>query len=84
VHLGSLDPSDVLVELVVGRRGADGALQDLERVALVPREAHEGGNRRFEGVWGVAGPGCYGYGIRVRLRLGDEGPPSFHDPVIWA
>ncbi len=85
VDPGPLSPEDLRVELVAGRREADGGLREVEVLPLAAAPAGEGPARRFEGTWRVRGTGSFGWGIRVRPRPETEGaPPSLHDPVVWA
>lgn len=60
VELGSLQPSDVAVQAVYGRKRRDGELDD---VTITPMEARDNGT--YELTTSVDVPGEYGYTVRV-------------------
>nr|WP_198423824.1 alpha-glucan family phosphorylase [Microlunatus antarcticus] len=65
VRLGSLDPSDVEVQLVTGRVGSDDQLRE-PRITPFPEGADvDGGLRRYEGTVQARRAGSIGYTVRV-------------------
>ncbi len=82
VDLGELAPSDVAVEALLGRRGDDGELHDLELVALSADTADSAERTRFSGSVPVRFSGALGYAVRVRPARKDG--PAYDDPVVWA
>ncbi|MFJ6113644.1 alpha-glucan family phosphorylase [Agrococcus sediminis] len=67
VHLGSLRPEDVTVEVIAGSITEEGDLRRTRRFALEPADA-EGGVRRFESAIPLALAGTFGYTVRVVPR----------------
>ncbi|KAA6433095.1 glycosyltransferase family 1 protein [Agrococcus sediminis] len=67
VHLGSLTPEDVTVEVIAGSITEEGDLRRTRRFALEPAEV-EGGVHRFESAIPLALAGTFGYTVRVVPR----------------
>lgn len=65
VALGALAPSDVVVEVVHGRVGADDRLADTGAQVLEVGESYEGGRHRFDGHLTLDRAGAFGYTVRV-------------------
>ncbi|ROR67292.1 starch phosphorylase [Agrococcus jenensis] len=67
VALGSLQPSDVAVEVVAGTVTEEGELRHARRFPLADAGA-EDGNHRFESAIGLERAGTFGYTVRVVPR----------------
>ncbi len=83
IELGTLEPDDVVVELVLGF-DKDGT--DLHRMTLVPLQ-HVQSTRAphvFEGAYRVERSGSYAYGIRVQARTEDGAADALGGLVLWA
>jgi glycogen phosphorylase/synthase len=62
---GKLEPAEVLVELVIGKKDGNGFSEPPEWVALRPDGKDAGGALRFSTSYTVRQNGAYAYGIRV-------------------
>ena len=65
VSLGTLDPQDVLVEVVHGRVDDNDRLVQPAITVLEPAEAYEDGRWRYEGTLTLERAGSFGYTVRV-------------------
>lgn len=84
VQLGSLDPSDVVVQLLHGPVGANGELQ---RSVTVDMEVVEGGTGtalRYYGSFECREPGLYGFTVRVMPVHRDLATPREMGVARWA
>ena len=66
--LGSLDPADVVVEVVHGRVRGEDELVDTSVTDLTLGETYEGGRHRFDGHLELDRAGAFGYTVRVLPR----------------
>ena len=62
---GKLEPSEVLVELVIGKKDGSGFTEPPESIVLQPDGKDAGGALRFSASYTVRQNGAYAYGIRV-------------------
>jgi starch phosphorylase len=84
VHLGSLTPRDVRVELYAGRIDAAGEILPDTRVTLAPDGASRDGVVRFSGTLRLEASGKRGYTVRV-LPQHEALPPRMEPGLIrWA
>ncbi|MGN6206403.1 alpha-glucan family phosphorylase [Humibacter sp.] len=65
VALGTLEPSDVAVEVVYGRIGEDDDLEKVGHQRLSHHDGGTGGTSAFEGVVPLDRAGSFGYTVRV-------------------
>ena len=65
ITLGSIDPSDVLVELYYGVAGADGSIQDAQTVAMEWRDKASSDRHVFTGKIPCRHSGLCGFSVRV-------------------
>ncbi len=65
VSLGSLQPSDVVVQVVHGRVDFDDQLTDTDAVELRHTLTYEGGRHRFDGELKLERTGPFGYTVRI-------------------
>ncbi len=84
VALGSLQPEDVIVEMVLGQAAGEHALSEMTVVPLQPTGAQQDGVWTFQGSHVVRAAGRYAYGVRVRPRHLLLADPQASDLVIWA
>ncbi|CAN5454555.1 glycosyltransferase family 1 protein [soil metagenome] len=75
VHLGSIQPDQVCIQLVHGPITADGTIQDAAIIELVPRSS-DGGRSRYGATLDLDISGEYGLAVRV--------VPSHEDLRSWA
>ena len=66
VHLGRLSPSDVLVELYLGRVDGDGNLVEGEAVTMQPEPQATGETHEYVVETAIDRSGLHGYTVRVR------------------
>ncbi len=76
VSLGSLAPSDVVVEVVHGRVQADDRLVETATTPLALGESYEGGRHRFDGHLPLTRAGSFGYTVRVLPSHADLASPA--------
>ena len=85
VHLGGLKPTDVKVELYLGRVGADAEIIEADATRLQPVRADGEGVYLFEGS---AAPcrksGLHGYTIRVLPHHPSLNNPFLPGFIVWA
>jgi phosphorylase/glycogen(starch) synthase len=62
---GKLDPKEVLVELVIGKKDGNGFEESLECIPLKPGRKEKDGTLSFSATYAVKQNGAYTYGIRV-------------------
>ncbi len=84
VHLGELTPSDVSVDLYVGRVDAKGHLGKARAVALAPGDSAGAEGVWFEGKVTTEESGRYGYSVRVLPKHEDLGNPYAMNLVLWS
>jgi starch phosphorylase len=65
VHLGTLRPDDVTVELVLGRVDGSGAIVAAEKVTISPAAGKSKGVVRYEASVAPRESGLYGYTVRI-------------------
>ncbi|CAN5404327.1 glycosyltransferase family 1 protein [soil metagenome] len=65
VSLGELDPSQVLVQMVLGRASRSDELSDIETMPLELDESYEGGRHRFSAGLTLGRTGPLGWTVRV-------------------
>ena len=80
LDLATLEPDDVVVELVV----SEGERDAIECIRLPFVESTEGTVRTFEGSVRMERSGSYAYGIRVRAALAETFEHPLGDLVLWA
>ncbi|MGB3828936.1 MAG: alpha-glucan family phosphorylase [Ornithinimicrobium sp.] len=68
VSLGALEPSDVVVQMVLGRASSSDELQDVETLPLSHAESYEGGRHKFTGKLVLGRTGALGWTVRVLPR----------------
>ena len=83
VHIGSLETSDVLVQLAHGRVGPNGEIVDPNLVEMVAGECSNG-TCRYEGSFAAEGAGLYGFAVRVVPSNPDLVNPMEMGFVAWA
>jgi len=84
VHLGRLTPSDVLVELYVGRVDGDGNLVEGEAITMQPEPQMTGGLYNYAVDTSIHRSGLHGFTVRVRPNHPDL-PVAFVPGLIcWA
>ncbi len=84
VELGTLQPDDVRVELVLGHPRDEGNLQQMTVVELNPIDERSGSLRSYTGSREVGRSGGYAYGIRVRAKGDDELNDGLRGLTVWA
>ncbi len=89
VQLGSLEASDVVVQLLHGPVGANDELQptaavDMEPVDMEPVEGGPGGSHHYYGSFECRDPGLYGFTVRVLPVHRDLASPSEMGVARWA
>ncbi len=82
VNLGSLDPSEVRVQALVGKMGSNRELIEFKAIDLVP-VSQEGSGYKFEGQVKINEPGHRGYTVRVIPKNEDVAVPSELNLVRW-
>lgn len=65
VSLGSVDPSDVRVELNYGKVQDDDSLTSVHTLTMEGAQSYEDGRHQFVGVCTVNEPGPFGYTVRI-------------------
>jgi starch phosphorylase len=84
VHLGSLAPQDVVVELYVGRINGDGDLVEGVPVGMQPQGQPAGGSYIYTVQTSIECSGLHGFTVRVRPSHADL-PAAFVPGLIrWA
>lgn len=68
VHLGGLEPQDVLVQLVFGRVDAEDVISAPTVHELTMCEGYDGGRWRFDGLMLLDRTGPFGYTVRILPR----------------
>jgi glycogen phosphorylase len=83
LHLGSLTPEDVAVELFLGRLNAAG---ELVETTTIPMQAAGGGGGRylFDVTTSCPRSGLHGYTVRVRPNHADLAVPFLPGLIVWA
>ncbi|MDX9745413.1 MAG: alpha-glucan family phosphorylase [Syntrophales bacterium] len=85
VHIdpGKMSPEEIFVEMIIGRKGKDGSLANVECVPLTLQEGAEPNMLRFFAEYTVKSNGPYSYGARVmpyHPRLSSKVEPGL---VFW-
>jgi len=65
LSLGALQPSDVQVQMVLGRASASDELTDVETLSLEHAQTYEGGRHTFTGDLTLSRTGALGWTVRV-------------------
>jgi starch phosphorylase len=85
VHLGSLTPEDVRVELYLGRVDADGNLEEAEATPMQPVGPDKAGSYLFEAIAVTCfASGRHGYTIRVLPYHPDLTTLFLPGMIVWA
>ncbi len=84
VHLGELSPSDVSVDLYLGRVDAKGDLHNVRTVQMDPGETAGGGEQWFAGQVACQGSGRHGYSVRVLPKHTHLQNPYDMNLVVWS
>jgi len=83
VDAGKMNPEEILVEMIIGRKGKDGLLSDMACVPLLPQSGSEPNLLTFFVEYTVRSNGPYSYGVRVmpyHPRLSSKVEPGL---VFW-
>jgi phosphorylase/glycogen(starch) synthase len=85
VHIdsGKMNPEEIFVEMIIGKRGKNGALTDVECVPLDLRDKTDPAHLTFTVEYTVRSNGPYAYGVRVmpyHPRLSSKVEPGL---VFW-
>ena len=83
IHLGSLNPSDVAVELYAGRVDVRGEIVEPRTVAMHP-DGTVNGDFRYVGEISLKQSGRHGFTIRVRPNHSDLASPFIPGLIRWA
>lgn len=84
VHLGTLTPDDVAVELYVGRLNSSAELTEAEAVPMAAAGSYAAGGYNFEGETSCTHSGLHGYTVRVRPSHADLAAPFLPGLICWA
>jgi starch phosphorylase len=84
VHLGALEPSDVVVQLLHGPVGQGDELVDPHVVALAHAGRADDGAARYEGIFVCDETGRYGFTVRVLPHRDDLASAVELGRVVWA
>jgi starch phosphorylase len=84
IHLGSLEPSDVTVELYHGPLDAKGDISPAEITEMRCVEMRDKGDCLFGGVIPFRFSGRYGYTLRLLPHHEDLGNPHKPGLILWA
>jgi hypothetical protein len=84
VHLGSLPPDDLAVELYVGPVDPAGKLREPVVIQLLPDGEAEDGGALFSGAYLPSGAGTFRYGVRVRPAMDTFEDAAHLGLVCWA
>jgi hypothetical protein len=85
VHIdaGKMNPEEIFVEIIIGKKGKDGLLTDMECVPLALKDASDPALLKFFVEYKVLSNGPYSYGVRVmpyHPRLSSKVEPGI---VFW-
>ena len=84
VELGTMDPADLLVEMVLARPEHGGGLATTAVLEMEPSVAGEGSRRTYRASCCMGEAGRFSCGVRVRVRDGSPPDPALADLVVWA
>ena len=84
IHLGSLSPEDVLVELYVGHVDTNGEIVDGLSVKMESAGRASDGGYRYQGATAVTQSGKHGFTIRVRPSHPDLSSAFVPGLIRWA
>jgi starch phosphorylase len=84
VHLGSLAPEDVIVELYVGRVDTQGEIVEGIAVPMQSEGKESDGIYGYTGQTSVQHSGRHGFTIRVRPNHPDLSAPFAPSLICWA
>jgi starch phosphorylase len=84
VDLGSLEPSDVVVQVLHGPVGGGDEIQQPERLDLTPAGTDDAGRARWTGSIRCSRAGRYGFTVRVLPDHADLATPVELGLVTWA
>ncbi|MGQ9631739.1 MAG: glycosyltransferase family 1 protein [bacterium] len=83
IHLGSIKPGDVKVELYQGPLDPKDQIVDGKAIAMEYKEAHSDGDHLFAGTIPCRKSGLYGYTIRVLPKHEDLSNPYEPALILW-
>jgi len=84
VHLGTLTPEDVTVEIYQGPVDPQGRIVNAEAIHMVCSESHGNGNYTFKGALFCRASGLHGYSVRVLPKHEEPGNPYELGLILWA
>jgi starch phosphorylase len=84
VHLGSLGPQDVAVELYQGLLDDKGQIPDGEVIAMSGTQSDSDGSHLFVGAIPCRTSGLHGYTLRILPRHEDLSNPYEPGLILWA
>ena len=84
VHLGSLTPEDVSVEIYQGRVNPQGEIISAQAIRMSCLEPHKDGNCTFDGVISCEASGLHGYSVRILPRHESLSTPYELGLISWA
>jgi starch phosphorylase len=84
VHLGRLEPRDVVVELYVGRVDMNGDLAEGEAVAMLPESKRADGTYSYFVETSIPRSGLHGFTVRVRPSHPDMSVSLIPSLISWA
>ena len=84
VHLGSLTPEDVAVEVYQGQVDPQGNLVNALSISMSCLESHEEGNHTFMAAIPCRFSGLYGYSVRILPKHHDLTSPYEMGLILWA
>jgi glycogen phosphorylase len=84
VHLGRLTPSDVAVELYIGRVDGDGNLVEGQAIAMQPGARNAGDDYSYSVETSLHRSGLHGFTVRVRPNHPDMPMKFVPELICWA
>ena len=84
VHLGRLEPPDVVVETYVGLVDVNGELVEGKAVAMQPEGQPAGGSYDYVAETSIARSGLHGFTVRVRPSHPDMSASFIPGLICWA
>jgi starch phosphorylase len=83
IHLGALNPTDVVVQLYHGRLNAEGMIVDGQPVPMLIAQSKGKGKYVFAGAIPCRTSGRHGYALRILPQHEDLGSPFEMGLVLW-
>jgi starch phosphorylase len=83
VHLGTLNPTDVAVELYQGQLDADGLIVEGKAISMLIAQSKGKGKYVFAGAIPCQTSGRHGYALRILPQNDDLGNPFEMGLVLW-